>query len=288
MKLLLDCLLDALLDCAKVLPFLFLTYLFIEYLEHRASEKLEHALAHLGRFGIPVGALLGLIPQCGFSVAAANLYTGGIITAGTLAAVFVASSDEALPVLLTSGADRKYLLWLLGIKLAAALLAGLLAELVFRGRDERENPEEAHAALHSHCSHGCEHHGSILKSALYHALEVALFVFLVLFVFGLLVELVGEAAIASLFGLSPVLAPILAALVGFIPSCASSVILAELFAAGVLPFGALCAGLVTNTGIALTVLFRSEKLNRRFPLLMAGFLFLTAVATGLLVTALVP
>lgn len=285
----LELLLDALIDSLKTLPFLFLTYLFIEYFEHRGSERLVHTLSKLGKFGIAGGAALGLVPQCGFSVAASNLYSGGIITAGTLAAVFVSTSDEAIPILLASDSSKSYLLWLLLIKFIIALIAGLVADFwIFKKANASNDPEAAHELLHSHCEHGCSHHGGIFKSALSHTLSVYLFILVIMAGFNILIYFIGEQAIASLFIKLPLLAPVVAALIGFIPNCASSVVLTELFVAGALPFGALVAGLITNTGIALMIMFKSEKLEKKMPFQMAAFLFVFAIiggfATGLFIS----
>lgn len=276
-----ELLLDALIDSLKTLPFLFLTYLFIEYLEHKGSKKLVSLLSRLGKFGIAGGAALGLVPQCGFSVAAANLYSGGIITAGTLAAVFVATSDEAVPILLSSGQSSRYLLWLLLIKFIIAIIAGLIADFwIFKKENSANDPEAAHELLHSHCEHGCSHHGGIVRSAISHTLSVYLFILIIMVSFNLIIYFIGEQAIAALFTKIPLLAPVIAAFIGFIPNCGSSVVLTELFVAGALPFGALVAGLITNTGIALMIMFKSEKLEKKMPFQMAAFLFVIAIIGG--------
>lgn len=288
-QLFLDSLLDTVLDTLKLVPFLFLTYLLIEYLEHKASNKLVKTLSKLGGYGSLGGALLGLVPQCGFSVAAANLYSGGIITAGTLAAVFISTNDEAIPILLSSNSNKKYLLWLLLIKFILAAAAGLVADLwLFRRQNLAADPEQAHELIHSNCEHGCSHHGTIFKSALFHTLNVMLFIFIVMLVCSIAISFLGIENIANLFVKVPVLAPFAAALIGFIPNCASSIVLTELFVGGALPFGALIAGLVTNTGIALMVLFKSDKISRGVPLKMSAYMLVIAILSGFAVQALIP
>lgn len=272
----LDLLLDALLDTVKTLPFLFGAYLLIEFLEHRASEKLTGVLTKLGPFGPVGGAVLGLVPQCGFSVAAANFYAGRLITPGTLVAVFLATSDEALPILLSHPGALPDLLMLLGVKLASGILFGLLTDLLWKRlpHQETEHPFED---LCRDCD--CEHHG-IVRSALVHTVRIALFLLIVNLVLGGAIHLVGEDRISQVLLSGSVFQPLVAGLIGFIPNCAASVILTELYLSGSLSFGAVVAGLCTGAGLGLAVLF---KYNRHWKenLLLTAVLYVGAVLTGL-------
>lgn len=279
----LDIILDALLDTLKTLPFLFGAYLLIEFLEHRASEKLTGALARLGPFGPVGGAALGLVPQCGFSVAAANFYAGRLITPGTLLAVFLATSDEALPILVSNPKAMPSLLLLLGVKFISATLFGLLTDLVWKrlphGQDQ--------APFHDLCRDcDCEHHG-IFRSALVHTVRIALFLLLVNLVLGGAIHLVGEERISQVLLSGSVLQPFVAGLIGFIPNCAASVILTELYLSGSLSFGAVIAGLCTGAGVGLAVLFKYNRRLKENLILVAG-LYVAAVTTGLLCNLLVP
>ena len=277
----LDFLLDALLDTVKTLPFLFGAYLLIEFLEHRASEKLTGALAKLGPFGPVAGSLLGLIPQCGFSVAAANFYAGRLITPGTLVAVFLATSDEALPILLSHPGALPDLLLLLGVKLVSGIVFGLLTDLLWKRLPNRET-QPPFEDLCRDCD--CEHHG-IVHSALVHTVRIALFLLVVNLVLGGAIHLVGEDRISQVLLSGSVFQPLVAGLIGFIPNCAASVILTELYLSGSLSFGAVVAGLCTGAGLGLAVLF---KYNRHWKenLLLTAFLYVGAVATGLVCGAL--
>ena len=272
----LDILLDALIDTLKTLPFLFGAYLLIEFLEHRASEKLTGALRRLGPCGPVGGAMLGLVPQCGFSVAAANFYAGRLITPGTLMAVFLATSDEALPILVSQPGALPDLLLLLGVKLVSGAVFGVLTDLIWKRLPHRA-PEHPFEELCKDCD--CEHHG-IFRAALTHTVRIALFLLLVNLVLGGAIHFVGEERISQVLLSGSVLQPFVAALIGFIPNCASSVILTELYLSGSLSFGAAVAGLCTGAGVGLAVLF---KYNRHLPdnLLLAGILYGSAVATGL-------
>lgn len=272
----------ALLDTLKTLPFLFVAYLLIEYVEHRAGDKMTAILSRFGRFSPLAGAVTGIVPQCGFSVAAAKLYAGRIISFGTLAAVFIATSDEAIPILLSHPDKYNYLWQLIVIKLVVAGAAGFAIDALFRrAKATPADHSHAHDEIHSGCAHGeCEH--GILRPALKHTALSALYIFLVIFAMEVVVELVGEETIASIFSQSLALQPLFAALVGFIPNCASSIILTELFASGALSFGSLVAGLITNAGVGYAVLFRSNK-NLKQNLLLVGLLFVLGLAVGYIV-----
>lgn len=273
----LDILLDAVLDTLKTLPFLFGAYLLIEFLEHRASEKLTGALARLGPFGPVGGSVLGLVPQCGFSVAAANFYAGRLITPGTLIAVFLATSDEALPILISHPEAMPDLLLLLGVKFVSGTIFGLLTDLLWKHFPHKENQ----APFHDLCRDcDCEHHG-IFHSALVHTGRIALFLLIVNLVLGGAIYLVGEDRISQVLLSGSVFQPLLAALIGFIPNCASSVILTELYLSGSLSFGAVVAGLCTGAGVGLAVLFKSNR-HLKENLTLTAVLYAAAVITGLI------
>ena len=259
----LDIVLDTLLDALKTLPFLFGAYLLMEYLEHRAGHKFEHALA---RFGPAGGALLGLVPQCGFSVAAANLYAGGVITLGTLLAVFLSTSDEAIPVLLAHPDRLTTVLWLLAVKFVVAVVAGLAIDRVVRREKAHghehlhthdEEPDAAHCDHHGLCHHTCD--GRVLWPAVRHTVQTFAFLLVTMFLFGLAVDAVGEARLSQLLMSGSLLQPVIAGLIGLIPNCAPSVLLTQLYLEGSISFGSAVAGLCTGAGVGLLVLFRSNR-----------------------------
>ena len=268
----------AVLDALNTLPFLFLAYLLIEYMEHRASAKLKNGLQKLGPFGPVGGALIGIIPQCGFSVAASNFYAGRIVSVGTLLAVFLSTSDEAVPILLSQPEMRRYILPMLGVKLLSAVVFGFLADLAVRlwKKKEEEAPFEE---LCAECD--CEHHG-VFRSALHHTVHIFLFILLVNVVMELAIHFIGEETISGLLLNGSVLQPFLTALIGLIPNCAASVILTELFTAGSLSFGACIAGLCAGAGMGVIVLFRANRRLKENCAILAA-LYGTAVLTGLVV-----
>ncbi len=271
----LDILLDAIIDSLKTLPFLFGAYLLIELLEHRASEGMARLLGRLGPLGPVGGAALGCVPQCGFSVAAANFYAGRLITPGTLLAVFIATSDEAIPILLSRPGAAKELGLLLVVKLTAGAVAGILTDIVY-GRFLKQGESQPFHELCGDC--GCEEKG-VLRSALGHTVKIFLFLLAVNIALNVAIELVGEENISRLLLAGSVWQPLLAGLIGFIPNCAASVILTELYLGGSLSFGAAVSGLCTGAGLGLLVLFRVNR-NWKENFSIAGGLYVSAVVVG--------
>lgn len=278
-----DLFLDALWDSLRMLPFLLGAYLLMEWLEHRSGERMEAALAKARRLGPVTGALLGCIPQCGFSVAAANLYAGRVITLGTLLAVLLSTSDEAVPLLLSAPEGAGVLLPLLGLKVLVGAAAGWAidrAEPVLR----RHHPPKEEG-IHDLCHHcGCEE-GSILPAALRHTGSSFLFLLLVNLALGWGVALLGEERLASLLLSESLLQPAAAACLGLIPNCAASVLLTRLYLAGAVSFGSLAAGLCAAAGVGLPVLFRTNPRPRE-NLTALGLLWGIAVVTGVVLQGL--
>ncbi len=269
-----------LIEVAKLLPFLFLTYLLMELLEHKAGEKTEKHLRRAGRIGPLVGGALGLLPQCGFSAAAAGLYAGRVITAGTLIAVFLSTSDEMLPILISSGAPISFTLKILAAKLTVGVLCGFFVDLIARKRGK----EHADAAeIEEICEReGCHCEGSFWRSALKHTLRVGLFILIFIFLMNLLIALIGEDTLGGVLSSLPVLSNVLAALIGLIPNCASSVLLTQLCLEGILPVGAMLSGLLVNAGLGTALLLRNNR-PLKDSLRIIAILFGIGVAVGILV-----
>ncbi|MBR5390580.1 MAG: arsenic efflux protein [Clostridia bacterium] len=251
-----DILWDALLDTLKLLPFLFLAYLLMEASEHRFSEKMEARLRRMGKLGPLVGAALGCVPQCGFSSAAANFYAAGLISRGTLLAVFLSTSDEALPLMITSPGGWRMIPPLLLSKVAVGIAAGFAVDLILKKRGAKRE-------LYDLCENcGCEEEGGILRPALWHTGHILLFIFCINLLLNGAIEFLGQERIASILLHGSALQPFAAALVGLIPNCAASVTLTQLYLAGSLSFSACLAGLCSNAGIGLAVLLRMNKSKR--------------------------
>jgi hypothetical protein len=268
-------LLHGALDSLKVLPFLFLTYLLMELLEHKAGDGVQKAISKAGRFGPLAGGALGLVPQCGFSAVAAGLYAGRVVSIGTVIAVFLATSDEMIAVFAGSGVSARDIFVILGVKLCVAALAGFLVDLLLRRHAEPLHVEGFCEEEHCHCEEG------VLRSALHHTVHIFLFVLVVNLLLGFMLELWGEENIAALMQDIPVLGELIAALIGLIPNCAASVAIATMYTKGVISAGALLAGLLTGAGSGLLVLFRTNR-HVKENLLIVGILLFVGVLCGTL------
>lgn len=271
-----DIILDALLDTAKLIPFLFLTYLAMEYLEHKTGDGSKKLIQKAGRFGPVIGGVLGIVPQCGFSAAASNLYAGRVITLGTLLAIYLSTSDEMLPILISEQVAAGTILKILLVKACTGIVAGLIIDFVLRrkGVEEHEHIHDICEHEHCHCEKG------ILRSAISHTLQIALFILIVSFALNLILHFAGEDALANLVLNKPVLGPVLAGIVGLIPNCAGSVVITQLYLEGAMGIGAAMAGLLAGTGVGLLVLLRVNH-NRRENLKILGLLYTIGVLTGI-------
>lgn len=244
-------------DSVKLLPFLFLTYLFMELLEHTTGGKVQNKIKNAGKVGPLWGGLLGIMPQCGFSAAASSLYAGRVITVGTLLAVFLSTSDEMLPIFISEAVAPATIFKILGAKVCIAIISGFLAEMVYVNVfKKKEKDMDIHVVCEEeHCS--CE--DGVLKSALKHTLKIFVYILLITFILTLVIEMIGEDHLAVVFQNIPVVGEMIAALVGLIPNCASSVVITELYLSGIIGAGAMMSGLLVNAGVGLLVLFRLNR-----------------------------
>jgi len=278
-----DVVFDTLLDGVKLLPFLFLTYLAMEYLEHRTSAKTKRFVKNSGKAGPVIGALLGAVPQCGFSTAASNLYAGKVITVGTLIAIFMSTSDEMIPVFLSEQVSVLVLIKLIAIKIVIGLVMGFLIDLIVSRSKKNYNMVEkiGHVCDHDHC--GCE--TSIFKSALRHTITIFAFIVVISFALNTVIHFVGEDTLGNLVLNKPVIGPMIAAVIGLIPNCASSVVLTQLYIQGVLGIGSLMAGLLAGSGVGILVLFR-ENDDIKDNLRILATLYISGVVWGIIIDAL--
>lgn len=268
------------LETVRILPFLYLTYLLMEFLEHKSGDATERLLRRSGRVGPLLGGALGVVPQCGFSAAASGLYAGRLITVGTLLAVYLSTSDEMLPVMINNGAPVLFMLAILGCKLVIAVIVGFAVDgicLLLPGGRRVPEPQIEDLCEREHCK--CGDHFAL--SALNHTLRTIAFIFLVSLALNATVEIVGEDALAGLILNRPVLGSVLSALVGLVPNCASSVVLTELYLSGVLSLGSMMSGLLVNAGVGLLILFRNNR-PLRDSLRVLGILLLAGILCGLL------
>ena len=281
MDVLIDVLADAAIDTLKLIPFLFVTYLAMEALEHKASEHSEEAVRRAGVAGPFIGAVLGIVPQCGFSAAAATLYAGRVVSFGTLIAVFLATSDEMLPILIAEQAPIALIAKVLGIKLVVGMVAGFAIDAIIRAL--RKNGDD-HMHIHELCEQEhCDCDDGVLKSALKHTAQVTVFIFLITLVLGAVITFVGNEALAEFMSGNPVLSVVASSVVGLIPNCAASVAITELYLEGALGAGAMIGGLLTSAGIGLLVLFRTNR-PMRDNVAIAGVLLIVGVLVGSVLT----
>ena len=278
---------DTLIDALKLVPFLFLTYLLMEYLEHKTGDKTKEVIKKSGKLGPLFGAILGIVPQCGFSAAAASLYAGRVITMGTLIAVFLSTSDEMLPILISEAAPISLIVQVLLIKLVIGAIAGFIIDAV-RGLiikrkkvlNKEEEAEEAigHMCEHDHCD--CEH--GIVKSSIKHTLNILIFIIIITFILNTIVHFIGEENISNAIASVPFVGILVSALFGFIPNCAGSVIITELYLSNLISLGSMMAGLLVGSGIGILVLFKSNKhMKQNFTI--AGLLYLIGIISGLII-----
>ncbi len=275
----LDVILDTIMDSAKLIPFLFITYLTMEYLEHKTASKVQRVVQKRGRLGPFFGGVLGIVPQCGFSAAASNLYAGRVITLGTLIAIYLSTSDEMLPILI-SEADKVGIgdiIKILALKAMIGIIAGFIIDLLVRPKEDHENH------IHELCEHDhCHCSGSgIFKSALIHTAQITGFILLVSFILNMVLYFLGEDALRSLLLNKPVIGVLLAGLVGLIPNCAASVVITQLYIEGAMSFAACMTGLLVGAGIGLLILFRVNR-NKKENLYIMLLLYIVGVCSGLL------
>ncbi len=277
--------LDAVVDTLWLIPFLFLTYLLMEWIENRASSATESAVRRAGSAGPLVGALLGVVPQCGFSAAAATLWAGRVVTIGTLFAVFLATSDEMLPIFIAEQVPVTVILKILGTKVLIGMVMGFIVDAILRVARHLYTPLHIHELCeydHCHCD---DEKGGILMSTVKHTAQVTLFVFIITLVLNALLEIVGEEALAAFLSSNEALSVLASGLVGLVPNCAASLIIAELYVSGILSSGAMIAGLLSAAGVGLLVLLRTNH-SARQNIAIIVLLYAMAVLWGFAVDGL--
>lgn len=250
-------LLHAITDVLPIIPFLFLTYLLMEFIEHKAEGKTVSFLRRSGKFGPLLGGAVGIIPQCGFSAVASNLYCTKIITAGTLISVFLSTSDEMLPLLISNPSiSGKKIIFILLYKLAVAILVGFIVDLILfltHQKKEEISIDEICNNDNCHCERG------IFYSALHHTLKISAFIFICTVVINTAIFFIGEENLSKIMYAKPVLSHLIAAVFGLIPNCAASVALTKFYTSGFITLGTMLSGLFSASGVGLLVLLKVNK-----------------------------
>ena len=266
------------IDTIKLLPFLYITYLIMEYIENKTSEHAKQTIKKSGKWGPLFGGLVGVVPQCGFSASATNLYAARVISLGTLIAVYLSTSDEMLPIFLSESVEFSIILKILGIKFLIGVIAGFIIDFLLRLKNKNQEEEKiVDLCEDEHCH--CHEHG-IFKSSLKHTLSIFVYILIITLIINVIVEFVGEDNIASFIGNHTVLGPVVSSLVGLIPNCAASVIITNLYIQGVINVASLIAGLLTGAGVGLIVLFRMNK-NIKQNISIVALIYGIGVASGI-------
>ena len=268
--------LHGIIDTLKIIPFLFLTYLLMEFIEHRAEDKAERFMQKAGAFAPIVGGALGAIPQCGFSAAASNLYAGRVISVGTLLSVFLSTSDEMLPIMLSSSVPTGSVMLILLYKTAVGIAVGLAVDLVLRAflrKEENINIDAICDEDNCHCERG------IFYSAFHHTVTITLFILITTLVINTLIFFVGEDNLGAIMYDKPFVSHVIAAIFGLIPNCAASVALATFCSQGLITVGTMLSGLFSGAGVGVLVLFKVNK-KLRENLIIIAVLVLTGVIFG--------
>ena len=269
-----DIIKDTLIDSINLIPFLFLAFLFIEFIEHKLNKKSKKIVMKYKKIGPLIGSILGMFPQCGFSVMATNLYITRIISLGTLISIYLSTSDEMLPILLSEKVDISIILQILLIKVFIGMICGIIIDLIYR----KNIKENYHICEEEHCH--CEK--SILVSTIKHTLNIFLFLVISSFIINLIFTYIGEGYLSKLLLKDSVFAPFLTSLIGLIPNCGSSVILTQLYVNEAISLGSMIGGLLTGSGVAILVLFKTNKdIKENFTIL--GIIYGIGVVSGIII-----
>lgn len=251
-----EVLLDGFLDTLKVVVFLFLTYLLMEYIEHKASERTVSFMKKSGSLGPLVAGTLGAVPQCAFSAMAANLYTGRVITVGALFAVFLSTSDEMLPILISSSADIGSILKILAYKVCVGIAVGFIIDIAIRIFSKKGREIDIDRICDED---GCNCEKGIFRSALHHTIMISIIIFAVTLMINTLMFFIGTERLAELGSSAFGLTHLIFAVLGLIPGCAASVAISTLGIHGIISVGAMLSGLFTGSGVGIIILFKQNK-----------------------------
>lgn len=274
-----DIIIDTLIDTLKLVPFLFIAFLLIELFEHKFSKRSIKVVESSGKYGPILGSILGIIPQCGFSVMATNLYVTRLITLGTLISIYLSTSDEMLPILISEKAEFSLIIKILLIKLFIGMLVGFIIDKIFKVKKEKKNYDICEEE-HCHCKE------SIIISSLKHTLNIVVFILLINFILNICFNYLGQDYLSKILLKDSFFGPFISSLIGLIPNCGASVMLTELYINNAINFGSLISGLLTGSGIAIMILF---KTNKHFleNLKIVGILYIVGVLSGIIIELII-
>lgn len=272
-----EVILDTIVDSLKLIPFLLVAFLIIELLEHKLNNKTKNILTKSKKIGPIIGSLLGVIPQCGFSVMATNLYITRIITLGTLISIYLSTSDEMLIIMISEKVEISLILKILLIKIFFGIVYGLIIDkIINKKKKDKETNYELCDEEHCDCNH------SILLSAIKHTLHITLFIFIITLIINTIFTLLGDNYLSKILLNNSILSPFITSLIGLIPNCAASVILTELYLNSTISLGALIGGLLTSSGSSLLVLIKNNK-KQKENLSIILLLYTLGVLSGIII-----
>lgn len=272
-----EVILDTIIDSLKLIPFLLVAFLIIELLEHKLNNKTKNIITKSKKIGPIIGSLLGVIPQCGFSVMATNLYITRIITLGTLISIYLSTSDEMLIIMISEKVEISLILKILLIKIFFGIVYGLIIDkIINKKKKDKETNYELCDEEHCDCNH------SILLSAIKHTLHITLFIFIITLIINTIFTLLGDNYLSKILLNNSILSPSITSLIGLIPNCAASVILTELYLNSTISLGALIGGLLTSSGSSLLVLIKNNK-NQKENLSIILLLYALGVLSGIII-----
>lgn len=272
-----EVILDTIVDSLKLIPFLLVAFLIIELLEHKLNNKTKSIITKSKKVGPIIGSLLGVIPQCGFSVMATNLYITRIITLGTLISIYLSTSDEMLIIMISEKVEISLILKILLIKIFFGIVYGLIIDkIINKKKKDKETNYELCDEEHCDCNH------SILLSAIKHTLHITLFIFIITIIINTIFTLLGDNYLSKILLNNSILSPFITSLIGLIPNCAASVILTELYLNSTISLGALIGGLLTSSGSSLLVLIKNNK-NQKENLSIILLLYTLGVLSGIII-----
>lgn len=280
----LDVILDTVLDAIKIIPFLFFTYLLMEYIEHQTSEKFKKAIKRSGKTGPVWGSILGAFPQCGFSTAASSLFSTRVITVGTLISIYLSTSDEMLPIFISEKVSPRIIIGTIGIKIVIGMIAGFIVDIFLSNfiltKKQIITIDKMCETDQCHCEK------SIFKSALKHTIQILLFIVVISFILNTVIYFVGEDALSNLILDKMIVGSVLAGIVGLIPNCAASVVITQLYLTKIISFGAMMSGLLVGAGVGLLVLFRANRKRLKENIKIVVTLYFFGVVAGIILDLL--
>ena len=271
----LDIIMDTLLDVLKLIPFLFVTFILLEVFEHKFNNKTKEKVSKAGKLGPLFGSLLGALPQCGFSTMATNMYAARVISLGSLISIYLSTSDEMLPIMISEQVAIGEIVKILLFKVCIGMVCGFVIDLVLR-KNEKEHIKDICEEEHCHCEKG------ILRSSIKHTLNISLFILIINFILNMGMEYLGEEYLSKLFLKESFFGPFVSSLVGLIPNCGASVMITELYLNEAITFGSCIAGLLTGSGVGLLLLFKVNH-NLKENIGIITTLYLIGVISGIII-----